>query len=60
MRLLDAFRASLSFATFNADTVPAPTDRPYGPPSSRRPRTVVHEVLPLDAGTVFGRVVLTP
>ncbi|GAA1931164.1 zinc-dependent alcohol dehydrogenase family protein [Streptantibioticus ferralitis] len=75
MRLMDAFRRSLSFATFSADTVPGPdrqavrssqfVDAAHG-----ELRTVTHEVLPLDqavlahremdAGKVFGRVVLTP
>ncbi|MEW2177807.1 zinc-binding dehydrogenase [Streptomyces sp. NPDC005406] len=75
MRLMDAFRRSLSFATFSSDTVPAPArqavrsaqfaDAAHGSLS-----TVVHEVLPLgqavlahrkmDAGEVFGRVVLAP
>ncbi|MER6141991.1 zinc-binding dehydrogenase [Streptomyces sparsogenes] len=75
MRLMDAFRRSLSFATFSSDTVPGPhrqavrtsqfTDAAHGDL-----RTVVHEVLPLDqaalahremdAGNVFGRIVLTP
>ncbi|MEU6534378.1 zinc-binding dehydrogenase [Streptomyces sp. NPDC047000] len=75
MRLMDAFRRSLSFSTFSSDTVPGPerqavrasqfTDAVHG-----NLRTVVHEVLPLDraaeahrkmdAGEVFGRVVLTP
>ncbi|MDL4818416.1 zinc-dependent alcohol dehydrogenase family protein [Actinomadura opuntiae] len=75
MRLMDAFRKSLSFATFSSDTVPGPdrqavrssqfTDAARG-----ALRTVVHDVLPLanaaqahqemDAGKVFGRIVLTP
>ncbi|GII56532.1 oxidoreductase [Planotetraspora thailandica] len=75
MRLMDAFRKSLSFATFSSDTVPAP-DRQAVRSSQFADavhgdlRTVVHEVLPLDqavlahrkmdAGEVFGRVVLAP
>ncbi|WP_318199314.1 zinc-dependent alcohol dehydrogenase family protein [Streptomyces sp. SCL15-4] len=75
MRLIAAFRRSLSFATFSSDTVPGPdrqavrssqfTDAAHG-----SLRTVVHEVLPLDqaalahrrmdAGRVFGRIVLVP
>lgn len=75
MRLMDGFRRSLSFTTFSSDTVPVPdrqavrssqfTDAAHG-----ELRTVVHEVLPLDraarahhamdAGEVFGRIVLTP
>ncbi|MCS0637001.1 zinc-binding dehydrogenase [Streptomyces sp. LP05-1] len=74
-RLMNAFRKSLSFATFSADTVPGPdrqavrssqfTEAAHGDL-----RTVVHEVLPLDqaasahramdAGKVFGRIVLAP
>ncbi|GAA4596201.1 zinc-binding dehydrogenase [Planotetraspora phitsanulokensis] len=75
MRLMDAFRKSLSFATFSSDSVPAP-DRQAVRSSQFADavhgdlRTVVHEVLPLDqavlahrkmdAGEVFGRVVLAP
>ncbi|MFJ7146968.1 zinc-dependent alcohol dehydrogenase family protein [Streptomyces sp. NPDC100445] len=75
MRLMEAFRRSLSFATFSSDTVPGPdrqavrsaqfTDAAHGDL-----RTVVHEMLPLhraalahrrmDAGEVFGRIVLAP
>ncbi|MCS0600587.1 zinc-dependent alcohol dehydrogenase family protein [Streptomyces sp. LP11] len=74
-RLTAAFRKSLSFTTLSSDTVPASaqqtvrssqfTDAAHG-----TLRTVVHEVLPLDqaarahremdAGRVFGRVVLVP
>lgn len=75
MRLMDAFRRSLSFATFSSDTVPG-ADRQavrsshFSEAAHGDLRTVVHEVLPLDqavlahremdAGTVFGRVVLAP
>ncbi|MFD7586548.1 zinc-dependent alcohol dehydrogenase family protein [Kitasatospora sp. NPDC059811] len=75
MRLMDAFRKSLSFATFSSDTVPG-SDRQAVRSSQFDDavhgdlRTVVHEVLPLDqavlahramdAGKVFGRVVLAP
>jgi NADPH:quinone reductase-like Zn-dependent oxidoreductase len=75
MRLMAAFRRSLSFATFSSDTVPGP-DRQAVRSSQFADavrgdlRTVVHEVLPLDqavrahrdmdAGEVFGRIVLTP
>ncbi|SDI99239.1 zinc-dependent alcohol dehydrogenase family protein [Nonomuraea jiangxiensis] len=75
MRLMDAFRKSLSFATFSADTVPAPDRQAVRSSQFAEAvrgdlRTVVHEVLPLDqavpahrkmdAGEVFGRIVLTP
>ncbi|MGW5657132.1 zinc-binding dehydrogenase [Streptomyces humi] len=75
MRLMDGFRRSLSFATFSSDTVPGP-DRQAVRSSQFADavrgdlRTVVHAVLPLDqavrahremdAGKVFGRIVLTP
>ncbi|MEV7978726.1 zinc-dependent alcohol dehydrogenase family protein [Streptomyces sp. NPDC086519] len=75
MRLMDAFRRSLSFATFSSDTVPR-SDRQAVRSSQLADaargdlRTVVHEVLPLDqavpahreidAGKVFGRIVLAP
>ncbi|MFJ7965339.1 zinc-dependent alcohol dehydrogenase family protein [Streptomyces sp. NPDC096324] len=74
-RLMDAFRKSLSFATFSADTVLGSDRRAvrssqFADAAHGDLRTVVHEVLPLDravqahremdAGTVFGRVVLTP
>ncbi|MEW2394497.1 zinc-binding dehydrogenase [Streptomyces sp. NPDC046862] len=75
MRLMDAFRRSLSFATFSLDTVPG-SDRQavrssqFADAAHGDLRTVVHEVLPLDqavlahremdAGKVFGRVVLAP
>ncbi|WP_329302366.1 zinc-dependent alcohol dehydrogenase family protein [Streptomyces sp. NBC_00659] len=75
MRLMDAFRRSLSFATFSSDTVPG-SDRQavrssqFADAALGDLRTVVHEVLALDqaasahrkmdAGEVFGRVVLVP
>ncbi|MFD5632970.1 zinc-dependent alcohol dehydrogenase family protein [Streptomyces sp. NPDC127077] len=74
-RLMDAFRKSLSFATFSSDTVLGSDRRAvrssqFADAADGDLRTVVHEVLPLDramlahremdAGTVFGRVVLTP
>ncbi|MFG2408507.1 zinc-binding dehydrogenase [Streptomyces brevispora] len=75
MRLMDAFRRSLSFATFSSDTVPVPDRQAvrsaqFADAAHGSLRTVVHEVLPLDqavlahrkmdAGEVFGRVVLAP
>ncbi|MGP4109730.1 zinc-dependent alcohol dehydrogenase family protein [Streptomyces sp. 4N509B] len=75
MRLMDAFRRSLSFATFSSDTVPGPDRQAvrssqFADAAHGGLRTVVHEVLPLDqavlahremdAGEVFGRVVLAP
>lgn len=75
MRLMDAFRRSLSFATFSSDTVPGPDRQTvrssqFAAAARGGLRTVVHEVLPLDqaaqahrlmdAGQVFGRVVLAP
>ncbi|MEU2925844.1 zinc-dependent alcohol dehydrogenase family protein [Streptomyces sp. NPDC007251] len=75
MRLMDAFRRSLSFATFSSDTVPGPDRQAvrssqFADAARGDLRTVVHEVLPLDqaalahhkmdAGEVFGRVVLAP
>ncbi|WP_405015171.1 zinc-binding dehydrogenase [Kitasatospora sp. NBC_01539] len=74
-RLMDAFRKSLSFATFSSDTVPRPDRQSvrssqFADAARGDLRTVVHEVLPLDqaalahrrmdAGEVFGRVVLAP
>ncbi|MFG3004777.1 zinc-binding dehydrogenase [Streptomyces calvus] len=74
-RLLAAFRKSVSFATFSADTVRV-SDRQavraeqFDAAARGELRSVVHEVLPLeqaplahrkmDAGEVFGRIVLTP
>ncbi|WP_030739554.1 zinc-binding dehydrogenase [Streptomyces sp. NRRL S-31] len=75
MRLLDAFRKSLSFAAFSSDTVPGPDRQAvrsshFAAAARGDLRTVVHAVLPLDqavpahretdAGKVFGRVVLVP
>lgn len=74
-RLMDAFRKSLSFATFSSDTVPgqdrqAVRSSQFADAARGDLRTVVHDVLPLDqaasahrrmdAGAVFGRVVLAP
>jgi NADPH:quinone reductase-like Zn-dependent oxidoreductase len=74
-RLTGAFRKSLSFATFSSDTVPgadrqAVRSAQFTAAARGDLRTVVHEVLPLeraalahrwmDAGQVFGRVVLAP
>ncbi|MFF2364291.1 zinc-dependent alcohol dehydrogenase family protein [Streptomyces sp. NPDC058122] len=74
-RLMDAFRKSLSFATFSSDTVLGSDRRSvrssqFADAAHGDLRTVVHEVLPLDravlahremdAGKVFGRVVLAP
>lgn len=74
-KLIAAFKKSMSFGTFSADTVPAPERRAVQADlvttaSRGELRTVVHEVLPLekaelahrkmDAGEVFGRIVLTP
>ncbi|GHE87727.1 oxidoreductase [Amycolatopsis deserti] len=72
--MMAAFRKSLSFATFSADTVPA-SDRQavraaqFAAAARGELRAVVHEVLPLaeaalahhkmDRGEVFGRIVLT-
>ena len=74
-RLFAAFQKSLSFATFSADTV-AEADRravraaQFAAASRGELHPVVHELLPLeqaalahqkmDAGEVFGRIVLTP
>ncbi|MGW7256472.1 zinc-dependent alcohol dehydrogenase family protein [Streptomyces sp. NPDC054834] len=75
MRLMDAFRRSLSFATLSSDTVPGPDRQTvrssqFADAAHGDLRTVVHEVLPLDqaalahrqmdAREVFGRVVLAP
>ncbi|MFF3501496.1 zinc-dependent alcohol dehydrogenase family protein [Streptomyces sp. NPDC003247] len=75
MRLMDAFRRSLSFATFSSDTVPGPDRQAvrssqFAHAAHGHLRTVVHKVLPLDqavaahremdAGEVFGRIVLAP
>ncbi|MEU1622478.1 zinc-binding dehydrogenase [Streptomyces sp. NPDC005722] len=73
--IMAAFRRSLSFATFSTATV-APADlravrgEQFAAAARGGIETVVHEVLPLDAavlahrkmdaGEVFGRIVLTP
>jgi NADPH2:quinone reductase len=75
MTMMAAFRKSLSFATFSAATV-AESDRrlvrteQFAAAAQGELHTVVHEVLPLeqaalahqkmDAGEVFGRIVLVP
>lgn len=75
MSMMAAFRKSMSFATFSADTVSA-TDRRavrtehFAAACRGELHTVVHELLPLeqavpahrkmDAGEVFGRIVLIP
>jgi len=73
--MMAAFRKSLSFATFSADTVAASDRRAvrieqFAAAERDALHAVVHEVLPLeqavlahrkmDAGEVFGRIVLTP
>ncbi|MEU4892563.1 zinc-binding dehydrogenase [Streptomyces sp. NPDC044780] len=73
--MLAAFRKSMSFATFSADTVPEADRRAvraeqFAAAVRGELRTVVHQLLPLeqavlahrkmDAGEVFGRIVLTP
>jgi NADPH2:quinone reductase len=74
MTMMAAFQKSLSFATFSADTVTS-ADRhavraeQFAAAARGELRTVVHELLPLDqavlahqkmdAGEVFGRIVLT-
>jgi NADPH:quinone reductase-like Zn-dependent oxidoreductase len=75
MQLLAAFQKSLSFATFSSDTVPAADQRAvrtsqFTAAGRGELDLVVHEVLPLeqavlahqkmDAGEVFGRIVLVP
>jgi NADPH2:quinone reductase len=75
VKLMAAFQKSLSFATFSAATVAGPARNAvrmeqFAAADRGELRTVVHEVLPLehavsahqkmDAGEVFGRVVLTP
>jgi NADPH:quinone reductase-like Zn-dependent oxidoreductase len=74
-RLMAAFQKSMSFATFSAATVAEPARRAvrmeqFAAAGRGELQTVVHEVLPLehavlahqkmDAGEVFGRIVLTP
>ncbi|MEU9636581.1 zinc-binding dehydrogenase [Streptomyces tendae] len=73
--LMASFQKSMSFATFSAATVPAADLRAvraeqFAAAGRGEIETVVHEVLPLeqaatahrkmDAGEVFGRIVLTP
>jgi NADPH2:quinone reductase len=75
MQLFAAFQQSLSFATFSANTVPeadrlAVTAELFATAARGELDAVVHEVLPLEdavlahrkmeAGEVFGRIVLTP
>lgn len=72
-QLFRAFRKSMSFATFSADTVPAADRRAvaaelFAAATRGELKAVVHDVLPLDqavdahrkmqAGEVFGRIVL--
>ncbi|GAA1288328.1 oxidoreductase [Planotetraspora silvatica] len=74
-RLMSAFQKSMSFAAFSAATVAEPARRAvrmeqFAAAGRGELQTVVHEVLPLeqavlahqkmDAGEVFGRIVLTP
>ena len=75
MRLMDAFRKSLTYSTFSSDSVPGPERQAvrsaqFTAAAHGDLRTVVHEVMPLDqavsahrkmdSGEVFGRIVLTP
>jgi NADPH:quinone reductase-like Zn-dependent oxidoreductase len=75
MAMMAAFRKSMSFATFSADTVPVSDRRAvragqFAAAGRGELEMVVHELLPLDqavsahrkmdAGEVFGRIVLTP
>ncbi|MEV4563430.1 zinc-binding dehydrogenase [Nonomuraea sp. NPDC049419] len=75
MEMFAAFQRSLSFATFSANTVPEAdrlrlTGEQFAAASRGELTPVVHERLPLeeavrahramDAGEVFGRIVLTP
>jgi NADPH:quinone reductase-like Zn-dependent oxidoreductase len=74
-KMMAAFQKSMSFATFSAATVTEPDRRAvrteqFAAASRGELHTVVHELLPLeqavlahrkmDAGEVFGRIVLTP
>jgi NADPH:quinone reductase len=74
-KMIAAFQKSISFATFIAATVPGPDRRAvrtgqFAAASRGELQMVVHELLPLeqavlahqkmDAGEVFGRIVLTP
>ncbi len=75
VEMIKGFRRSMSFATFSADTVPAPdqhaaTVELFDAATRGELSAVVHDVLPLeqaalahrkmDGGEVFGRIVLTP
>jgi D-arabinose 1-dehydrogenase-like Zn-dependent alcohol dehydrogenase len=75
MTMMAAFQKSLSFATFSSDTVPSADRRAvrisqFEAAGRGELQMVVHEVLPLeqarqahekmDAGEVFGRIVLVP
>ncbi|MCS5719782.1 zinc-binding dehydrogenase [Herbiconiux sp. CPCC 205763] len=75
MSLLRSFQRSLSFATFSLNTVPVPERNrvradQFAAAARGELRAVVHDLLPLaraaeahrrmDAGEVFGRIVLTP
>ncbi|XRQ10401.1 zinc-binding dehydrogenase [Actinomadura welshii] len=75
MELLTAFQKSLSFSAFSMFTVPGPDERAvraeqFAAAVRGELQPVVHKVLPLeqaalahrkiDAGEVFGRLVLTP
>jgi len=75
MSFMRAFQRSLSFATFSLNTVPIPERNrvraeQFEAAARGELRPVVHDVLPLDeaaeahrrmdAGEVFGRIVLTP
>ncbi len=75
MAMFAAFQRSLSFATFSTNTVPEADRRAvradlFAAAARGELQPVVHEVLPLeraalahqkmDAGEVFGRIVLTP
>ncbi|GAA1593339.1 zinc-binding dehydrogenase [Actinoplanes couchii] len=74
-RLLAGFRQSRSVATFSLDSVPVPVRdaaraETFAAAARGEQHAVVHDVLPLaeaaeahrlmDAGAVFGRIVLTP
>lgn len=74
-RLLGAFQQSRTFSTFSLDTAPAAAlevvrTKQFAAAARGELHAVVHEVLPLDqaaeahrrmdAGTVFGRIVLVP
>jgi NADPH:quinone reductase-like Zn-dependent oxidoreductase len=74
-RLISAFQQSRSVATFSLDTIPTPArdavrDGLFAAATRGELHAVVHDVLPLDqaaeahrqmdAGSVFGRIVLVP